>query len=63
MKFGIGQPLRRKEDSRLLTGRGRFIASEAIFSSFAANWASFSSRSSLNACTAMASKPLIETAL
>ena len=26
MKFGIGQPLRRKEDPRLLTGRGRFIA-------------------------------------
>ena len=26
VKFGIGQPLRRKEDPRLLTGRGRFIA-------------------------------------
>ena len=26
VKFGIGQPLRRKEDPRLLTGRGRFVA-------------------------------------
>ncbi len=26
VKFGIGQPLRRKEDPRLLTGRGRVVA-------------------------------------
>ena len=24
-KFGIGQPMRRKEDLRLLTGRGRYV--------------------------------------
>ena len=28
VQFGIGQPLRRKEDARLLTGRGRFIADQ-----------------------------------
>jgi carbon-monoxide dehydrogenase large subunit len=26
VQFGVGQPMRRKEDPRLLTGRGRFIA-------------------------------------
>jgi len=26
VQFGIGQPLRRKEDARLLTGNGRFVA-------------------------------------
>src|SRR5258706_84600 len=25
IKFGIGQPVRRKEDDRLLTGKGRFV--------------------------------------
>ncbi|MFN3615361.1 MAG: xanthine dehydrogenase family protein molybdopterin-binding subunit, partial [Rubrimonas sp.] len=25
MKFGIGQPVRRKEDTRFLTGRGRYV--------------------------------------
>ena len=25
MKFGIGQPVPRKEDPRLLTGKGRFV--------------------------------------
>ena len=29
-KFGWGQPVRRKEDPRLLTGRGRFIADRGI---------------------------------
>lgn len=26
MRFGIGQPVPRKEDPRFLTGRGRFVA-------------------------------------
>jgi carbon-monoxide dehydrogenase large subunit len=26
MRFGIGQPVTRKEDQRFLTGRGRFVA-------------------------------------
>jgi aerobic carbon-monoxide dehydrogenase large subunit len=26
MRFGIGQPVRRKEDARFLTGRGRYVA-------------------------------------
>ena len=25
MKFGIGQPVPRKEDPRFLTGRGRYV--------------------------------------
>ena len=26
MRFGIGQPVTRKEDARFLTGRGRYVA-------------------------------------
>ena len=26
MRFGIGQPVTRKEDPRFLTGRGRYVA-------------------------------------
>src|SRR6201993_3629674 len=26
MRFGIGQPVKRKEDARFLTGRGRYVA-------------------------------------
>src|ERR1700730_10057979 len=29
-EFGWGQPVRRKEDPRLLTGRGRFIADQRV---------------------------------
>src|SRR5712691_8876586 len=29
-EFGWGQPVRRKEDPRLLTGRGRFIADRRV---------------------------------
>ena len=29
-EFGWGQPVRRKEDPRLLTGRGRFVADQRV---------------------------------